>query len=61
MKQIEVRLHRLETELAELKAAVAGKSQVPWYRQILGDFAGDKAYAEIIDLGRLARAGKLKS
>jgi hypothetical protein len=33
---------------------------VPWYRQIVGDFAGDDAYAETIRLGRLARAGKLK-
>ena len=60
-QQIEARLTRLEKELAELKAALAKKQGVPWYRQIVGDFAGDKAFAEIVRLGRLIRAGKLKS
>jgi hypothetical protein len=30
----------------------------PWYRQIVGSYADDKAFAEIIRLGRLIRAGK---
>jgi hypothetical protein len=58
--QIEERLERLEKELAEVKAVLAKKAEVPWYRQIVGDFAGDEAYAEIIRLGRLIRTGKLK-
>jgi len=58
--QIEARLARLEKELAEVKAKMTRKPMVPWYRQIVGDFAGDEAYAEVIRLGRLARAGKRK-
>ncbi len=60
IQQLEARLARLEKELAELKAALAGKQVEPWYQQIVGDFAGDKAYAEIVRLGRLIRRGKLK-
>jgi hypothetical protein len=60
IEQIEARLKRLEKELAEVKAVLARKPGVPWYRQILGGFAGDDAYAEIVRLGRLARKGKLK-
>jgi hypothetical protein len=59
--KLEARVKRIEKELAELKAALGGKQKVPWYRQIVGDFAGDKAFAEIIRLGRLIRRGKLKS
>lgn len=58
-QQIEARLTRLEKELAELKAVLAKQQGVPWYRQIVGDFAGDQAFAEIVRLGRLIRAGKL--
>ena len=58
--QLEARLERLEKELAEVKASLTTKPGIPWYRQILGDFAGDEAYAEIIHLGRLIRAGKRK-
>lgn len=59
-QQLEARLARVEKELAELKAGLGGPRAEPWYRQIVGDFAGDKAYAEIIRLGRLIRRGKLK-
>ena len=60
IERIEARLERLEKELAQVKAALPGKSPLPWYRQIVGDFAGDEAHAEIVRLGRLIRAGKLK-
>ncbi len=60
LEQIESRLARLEKELAQVKAALTSQPGVPWYRQILGDFAGDEVYAEIVRLGRLIRAGKLK-
>jgi len=59
-QQLEARLTRVEKELAELKAALAGQNPVPWYRQILGDYPRDKAMAEILRLGRLFRRGKLK-
>jgi hypothetical protein len=57
---LEARLERVEKELAELKAAFAGERAKPWYREIVGVFAGDEAFAEIIRLGRLIRQGKLK-
>jgi hypothetical protein len=60
-QKLEARLKKVEKELAELKAALKHKHQEPWYRQIVGNFAGDKAYAEITRLGRLIRRGKLKS
>ncbi len=50
----------MERELAALKVALARKDSAPWYRQIVGSFAGDKAFAEIVRLGRLIRRGKLK-
>lgn len=59
-RQLEARLAQVERELAEIKAALAGKRAEPWYRQIVGDFADDKAHAEIVRLGRLIRRGKLK-
>jgi hypothetical protein len=36
-----------------LKAAIAGKPAQRWYREIVGIFAGDPAFAEITRLGRL--------
>lgn len=59
-KQLEDRLARVEKDLAEVKAALGGKQAQPWYRQIVGSFAQDPAYAEIVRLGRLIRRGKLK-
>jgi len=58
--QIEARLARVERELAELRTALSERPNQPWYRQIVGDFAGDKAFAEIIRLGSQIRRGKLK-
>ena len=59
-EQLEARLARVEQELAELKATLTGKRAARWYQRIVGDFADDKAFAEIARLGRLARSGKLK-
>jgi hypothetical protein len=59
-RQLEARLRRVEDELAELKATIAAKHAKPWYREIVGIFAGDKAFAEITRLGRLIRQEKLK-
>jgi hypothetical protein len=57
-EQLEKRLARVEKELAALRKALAAKPAEPWYRQIVGSFAGDEAFAEIIRLGRLIRTGK---
>ena len=59
-QQLAKRLTKVEKELAALKAASRKKSSKPWYRQIVGDFAGDKDFAEIVRLGRRIRRGKLK-
>ena len=59
-RQLEKRLQLVEKELAELKAVVAGKTSKPWYREIVGVFEGDEAFAEITRLGRLFRQGKIK-
>lgn len=57
---LEGRLHRVEQELAALKASLARQPGKRWYREIVGSFAGDKVHAEIVRLGRLIRQGKLK-
>jgi hypothetical protein len=57
-KELETRLARVEKELVELRQAILGRRGEPWYRQIVGSFAGDPAFAEIVRLGRLIRAGK---
>jgi hypothetical protein len=57
---LEARLHRVERELAELKAALAARPATRWYREIVGSYAGDKTLAKIVRLGRLIREGKLK-
>jgi hypothetical protein len=59
-RQFETRLARVEKELAKLKAAIAAPQGKRWYREIVGVFAGDEAFAEITRLGRLIRQGKLK-
>jgi len=59
-RQLEARLNRVEKELAELKAKLTGKKVKPWYQEIVSSFKDDKAFAEIIRLGRLIRQGKLK-
>ena len=61
VQDLERRLARVERELAELKAALAGRDSQPWYRQIAGTFAGDPVFAEIVRLGRLIRQGKLRN
>jgi hypothetical protein len=59
-QQLEARLDRVEKELAALKAALAGQQRQPWYREIVGVFAGDEAFVEIARLGRQIRQGKIK-
>jgi hypothetical protein len=59
-KELESRLAKVEKDLRELQTILAGKRSEPWYRQIVGDFAGDKAFAEIVRLGRAVRRGKME-
>jgi hypothetical protein len=59
-QELETRLERVEKERAELKAIVTGRQDKRWHREIVGIFAGDKAFAEITRLGRLIRQEKMK-
>jgi hypothetical protein len=59
-RELERRLEQVERELAELKAALPPNGRQPWYRQIVGSFADDPAFAQIVRLGRLIRRGKIK-
>jgi uncharacterized protein (UPF0335 family) len=59
-QQLEARVERLEKQLAELKDAISAKPGKPWFQEIVGSFKNDKAFAEIIRLGRLIRQEKLK-
>jgi len=52
---LEQRVSRIEKELSQLKAAVSSEQGAPWWRQIVGDFKGDKAFAEIVQMGRQIR------
>ena len=53
--QMESRLTRIEQELEELKRALAANAGMPWWQRIRGDFKDDKAFAEILRLGRRIR------
>ena len=59
VSQIEQRLKRLETELAELKSQVR-RQQVPWWKQIAGTFKNDPVYDEICRLGAAIRRADRK-
>ena len=54
--QLELRLARLEEDVARLKVARGGNgdtgSPPPWWEQIAGTFVGDPAYEEAMRLGR---------
>lgn len=56
---IEQRLNRLETELAELKSEVR-RQQAPWWKQIAGTFKDDPVYDEICRLGAAIRRADRK-
>ena len=58
-KQLEKRVENIERELAELRTVVWKNNHEPWWRQIVGQFEGDDAYATIIQLGsELRRADR---
>ena len=53
--QIEDRLSRVERELKEIKALVAGQEKTPWWQQICGDFKDDPVFDDIIRRGAKLR------
>jgi hypothetical protein len=55
VQELKERLERLEEEVAELKSQFGSKKGEPWWRRTVGMFKGDKAFAEIVRLGRQIR------
>jgi SMC interacting uncharacterized protein involved in chromosome segregation len=55
--QLEQRLSRLEKELDELKATVAGtkRKKRPWWQEISGTFKNDPLFDEIVRRGAAIR------
>ncbi len=60
IQQFEQRLERLEKEIEALKCAMTNGPGVPWWEQIVGEFKGDRMFAEIARKGRQIRRGKRK-
>jgi hypothetical protein len=58
--KLEVRVKQLEEEVRDLKTRLETAPNIPWYRQILGTFADDAAFDEIVRLGRQLRAAERK-
>lgn len=60
IRRLEERVARLEDELRQLKDRSAKEqAQEPWWQKSAGMFEGDKAFAEIVRLGRqIRRAGR---
>lgn len=55
LAQLEERLRRVETELAELKNAKPKVEPQPWYRLAAGQFKDDPVFDEIVRLGKEIR------
>jgi hypothetical protein len=56
--RLESRVKQLEADVRGLKARLQTVPESPWYRQILGTFADDPAFDEIVRLGRELRAAE---
>jgi hypothetical protein len=50
--ELEARLIALETEVARLKVQQQTSAETPWWEEILGSSANDRAYDEAMQLGR---------
>ena len=59
-KKLEQRVTQLEKELRQVKAQLGARRQVPWYRQILGEFKDDPVFDEIVRMGRQIREADRK-
>ena len=55
LTQIEQRLRRVESELAELKKNKQPDDSIPGYRKIAGQFDNDPVFDEIVRLGKEIR------
>ena len=55
-KTIEERLERLEREMDLLKGKTGGESKGDWISAVVGSFADDPEFDEIVRLGKELRA-----
>ena len=58
LRDMKLRLARLEREVQKLRETVANQNNEknsPWWQQIAGQFENDRAFAEIVRLGRKLR------
>ena len=60
VRDLEKRVTLLEQELRQLKDQFGARPEVPWYRQILGQFKDDPVFDEIARLGRKIRESERK-
>ena len=60
VSELERRVRLVEQELRDLKKQVDSQRDLPWYRQILGQFKDDPAFDEIVRLGRQIRESQRK-
>ena len=56
--RLEARVKQLEADVRDLKARLQTEPESPWYRQILGMFADDPVFDEIVRLGGELRAAE---
>jgi hypothetical protein len=56
--RLESRIKQLEADVRDLKARLLTVPESPWYRQILGTFADDPVFDEIVRLGGELRAAE---
>jgi hypothetical protein len=54
---LEARLNRLEADVKEIKALLLAKqpAEEPWWKSVVGSFANDPVYEEILRLGNEVR------
>lgn len=54
-EQLEHRVSEIERELARLKSVVLHADQGAWWRRIVGEFAGNEEYDEILRISQELR------
>jgi len=54
-QQLAARVMRLEKEVENLKSLLVQRRDKPWWEQLVGEFKGDKMFAEIVRQGRKIR------
>ena len=51
-KKLELRIEKIEQEIASLKSHLSKNSSKPWWQKISGVFENDPDFDEIISLGQ---------